>query len=96
MIYIQKQFAPYILYIIQQNFANALRLHCLRNKNAFNIFAIQPDKSLYLLIVLIDIDSCLQQQFFHKLQISFPILSRNKIMSLYIGIQPYISNSRNI
>lgn len=88
----QKQFAPYILYIIQQNFSNALRLHCLRNKNAFYIFTIHSDKALYLIIIFINIDGCLQQQFFHKLQISFPILSRNKIMSLYIGIQPYICN----
>ena len=46
--------------LIQQNFANALRLHCLINKNAFYIFTIHSDKALYLIIIFIDIDGCLQ------------------------------------
>lgn len=59
LIYVQTQFAAFILCIIQQHFTYTLRLHFIRNKNAFNIFAVQPYKALYFPIILIDIDSCL-------------------------------------
>ena len=40
LIYVQKQFAPFVLCIIQQNFTYTLRLHFVRNKNTLNIFIV--------------------------------------------------------
>ena len=60
LVYIQKQLVPSILCIVQQNFAYTLRLHFIRNKNAFDIFIVQTDKALYSIIILIDINRCLQ------------------------------------
>ena len=77
---------------IEKEPAYTLRPHFTGNKNALDLFAVKPDKSLYVASILIHINLRLRKHCFHQIEIPHPILRRDEGMRLQIGIQPYFSN----
>ena len=92
LVHIQAQFRLFRLYKVQQALPYAPRLHFTGNKNAFDIFPVQPYKAPYFPVIFVNIDFCPGQHFFYRGKVAFPILWGNKAVRPQIGVQPYVGD----